>query len=502
MKLQGGYDVLRLIEHGSICYVSAEFVTGVPLIYWLKEHPNVTKEEFYGWIHSLVKQLMLIHRCRGNPGYRYVNPYCILVAEDRTVHYLDMDAGSNGELARQMQSRRIREHFLPTDFQNYRLSKEKVDIYGLGRTLQYILSVISVEPGLSRREESTFQKIISKCLKQNTKRSFQRISDIQKYIPKYEKKKKIIHIQKKFLIIMLISLCLVGCVGIICLKSSTVEEDSKQEHKMPEEEIGQASVASESRSTGASDKELALIYFLELGKPEISLECLEKDSEEDALNKELKLLIRMFEHPDSIDTTDYRMHLKVLEEELPKERKMYYQWFLVRGYDFLNTHSSERAQSKDFDDLIRIGQDYLGTSKERGKGREEVLEILAGAYEVSDQMEKAVEIYEQMLENNPDLRKKEALYKKISLLYEENEQIDQAIESCIKGVEACPESEELRNWHIRLICSNPSVDRELCSQIVAEYLKELPTLSESEEFKKLQKEYGIKVEGEKVWIEE
>ena len=70
MKLQGGYDVLRLIEHGSICYVSAEFVTGVPLIYWLKEHPNVTKEEFYGWIHSLVKQLMLIHRCRGNPGYR------------------------------------------------------------------------------------------------------------------------------------------------------------------------------------------------------------------------------------------------------------------------------------------------------------------------------------------------------------------------------------------------------------------------------------------------
>ena len=72
-----------------------------------------------------------------------------------------------------------------------------------------------------------------------------------------------------------------------------------------------------------------------------------------------------------------------------------------------------------------------------------MLEILAGAYEVSDQMEKAVEMYEQILGNNPDLCKKEALYKKISLLYEENEQIDQAIESCIKGVEACPSLKNL-----------------------------------------------------------
>lgn len=513
MEQREGYDVLRLIEHGSICYVSSEYITGMSLIYWLKEHPEITKEEFYGWIQSLIKQLILIHRCRGNPGYRYVNPYCILVAENRTLHYLDMDAKSNADLAKQMQSRNIREHFLPPDYQNYRITKEKIDIYGLGKTIQYILSAVMIESGLSRKEESKFQKIISKCLKQHTKRSFQRISDIQKYIPKYERKRKLNILQKKYLLILLVFLVLAVGVGkyyperqkfVDNKEKSQAEAGKEAEEKDPEIKEPETGVTEKESVKGKNTgyKELALIYFLELGKPELALESLEKEKRNDEVGEEIKLLIQMFERPDDLKVDELRTQLKNLENDMPEEGKKYYEWFLVKGYDFIKTYEPEKMDSRDGDALIQIGKEYLELSDETDKGREEVLESMAGIYEDMEQIEEAAQIYGQLLEMCPEVQKTEMIYKKLILMYEENDRPDQALESCVKGVETCPESVELKNLHIRLLCSESEVGREICSQTIAEYLKESPELKDDNEFKKLQKEYGIKVEGEKVWIEE
>ena len=508
MEQRGGYDVLRLIEHGSICYVSSEYITGMPLIYWLKKHPGITREEFYNWVQSLIKQLILIHRCRGNPGYRYVNPYCILVAENKTLHYLDMDAKSNAKLTKQMQSRNIREHFLPTDYQNYRITKEKIDIYGLGKTIQYILSAALIEPGLSRKEASKFQKIISKCLKQHTKRSFQKISDIQKYIPKYERKRKLNILRKKSMLIMLVFFVLAVGMGKHYLSQqknvensgkSRVETGKKEEAKEPEIKESENETVTD-KDTGY--KELALIYFLELGKPELALESLNKESRKDEVGEMVKSMIRIFEHPDELEADNLRLYLKKLEDKMPEEGVKYYEWFLVRGYDFLETYGSEKMEQEDRETLIRTGQDYLELTEETDKGREEVLETMAGTYEISDQVEEAAQIYEQLLEMNLDARKTEMLYKKLILMYEDNEQPDKALEACISGVAVCPESVELKNLHIRLMCADPVIDRDLCGQTVVEYLNQLPELKENDEFKKLQKEYGIKVEGEKVWIEE
>ena len=108
-----GYDVLRLIEHGQMCYISSEYVGGKVLAVWLKAHPNITKERLFSLIRNITNQLCMIHRCRIKPYYQYVNPYSVVVTEEGELYFLDLEAGSNEEQLRLMQRRAVREAFLP-----------------------------------------------------------------------------------------------------------------------------------------------------------------------------------------------------------------------------------------------------------------------------------------------------------------------------------------------------------------------------------------------------
>ena len=66
--------------------------------------------------------------------------------------------------------------------------------------------------------------------------------------------------------------------------------------------------------------------------------------------------------------------------------------------------------------------------------------------------------------------------------------------SAPQGIKEFPQERALQIQHIRLLCQDPSVDRGICAQTIREYLGRDSTLADSEEFQKLQKEYGIKVE--------
>lgn len=58
----------------------------------------------------------------------------------------------------------------------------------------------------------------------------------------------------------------------------------------------------------------------------------------------------------------------------------------------------------------------------------------------------------------------------------------------------------IEDSHIRLLCQDQNVDRSVCAQTIQTYLSEDPKIQEQEEFKKLQAEYEIGVEGEQVWV--
>lgn len=86
-----------------------------------------------------------------------------------------------------MQRRDIREYFLPPDEKYYQHASKELDMYGLGKTFQYILASVEAEPRFNRREEYRLQRIISKAMGIRSTH-YLNVSEIQKQIPRYEEK--------------------------------------------------------------------------------------------------------------------------------------------------------------------------------------------------------------------------------------------------------------------------------------------------------------------------
>ena len=120
--------------------------------------------------------------------------------------------------------------------------------------------------------------------------------------------------------------------------------------------------------------------------------------------------------------------------------------------------------------------------------------------EKEEKKEEAANIYAEILEDETEPGKREELYKKMVQLYETAGRRDMASDTCIQGIKELGESEELKLTHIRLICSDPAVNRDTCALKIKEYVTEDTELLENAEFKKLQKEYGIKAEGGNIWV--
>ena len=119
LQQKESYDVLRLIEHGQLCYISSENVQGKTLDRYLKYHPVIKKREIFLLLKEIAGQLASFHRCRGNPCYQYVNPYSIVRSEDGRIYFLDMQSEANRSKMIFMQRRDIREYFLPPDEKYY-----------------------------------------------------------------------------------------------------------------------------------------------------------------------------------------------------------------------------------------------------------------------------------------------------------------------------------------------------------------------------------------------
>ncbi len=191
MKQQKEFEVLRFIGHNQICHISSDIVEGYAMNDWVKRHPCMEKEQCLHWIQTMAKQLSLLHKSKSGGCYQYMNPYSMIVSKKLEIHFLDPKAENNESQLRKMQRKIIRQHFLPEYAQYYQSADESMDIYGLGKTIQYLLSSVELDPPITRLEERKIQKLIAKCLDRQSKNSIQHISEIQKLIPVYQEKKKI-----------------------------------------------------------------------------------------------------------------------------------------------------------------------------------------------------------------------------------------------------------------------------------------------------------------------
>ena len=81
-------------------------------------------------------------------------------------------------------------HLLPPEAPYYQRASAGLDIYGFGRTLQYLLAEAELEPRLTGGEERKFRKVISRCLERQSKQACQTISEIPRCLPEPKEKKE------------------------------------------------------------------------------------------------------------------------------------------------------------------------------------------------------------------------------------------------------------------------------------------------------------------------
>ena len=179
---------MKFVEQGSRCYKGSDCVQGQLLAQYIQANPYIEKAQVFLWISTLIKQIAQYHRCKGESPYQYVNPYMVVLNAQKQIVLIDTQAHSSESLLKTANTNVIKEHFLPEHIYDYSASDVSTDIYGIGKSIQYIFAMILPEPALTRWEEYCFRKIIRNCLNIDTKRNYKTPQDIFKHFPKAKRK--------------------------------------------------------------------------------------------------------------------------------------------------------------------------------------------------------------------------------------------------------------------------------------------------------------------------
>ena len=352
MEEKRNYEILKFVMHGDKCYMSTDIVKGKPLIVWLKYHAHITKEQFYEWARHIIADLDHFHRCRGNPCYQYVNPYSVIVGEDRKVYLLDLASKEQEDMMHLMQRRYVRENFLSPENQYYQKSEEKEDIYGFGKMIQYVLSSVELEPELKFPESVRIQKIITRCLDKQGKKRYQKLSDLSGQFSLSEKRngsKKIMYVMIALAVIGLLGLSgnrIVSCIsgqsrrqGGQDTKLADTERKEDMKAQAYQEQFQELKEQWETERKELQDEsskreqellyDLAFVYFSQMKDYEVCSRYLEEMKEPDAFAKDMVRLCGMMSRADGEDdNTEKRtedeeesveMLLERMRQEIPDE---------------------------------------------------------------------------------------------------------------------------------------------------------------------------------------
>ena len=352
MEEKRNYEILKFVMHGDKCYMSTDIVKGKPLIVWLKYHAHITKEQFYEWARQIIADLDHFHRCRGNPCYQYVNPYSVIVGEDRKVYLLDLASKEQEDMMHLMQRRYVRENFLSPENQYYQKSEEKEDIYGFGKMIQYVLSSVELEPELKFLESVRIQKIITRCLDKQGKKRYQKLSDLSGQFSLSEKRngsKNIMYVMIALAVIGLLVLSgnrIVSCIsgqsrrqGGQDTKLADTERKEDMKAQAYQEQFQELKEQWETERKELQDEsskreqellyDLAFVYFSQMKDYEVCSRYLEEMKEPDAFAKDMVRLCGMMSRADGEDdNTEKRTEdeeesverlLERMRQEIPDE---------------------------------------------------------------------------------------------------------------------------------------------------------------------------------------
>lgn len=165
-------------------------IQGELLIYRIKGYPEMEKSLLFGWIHQLLKQMEQYQRCHKGQNYKYINPYSVLVTKNEGILLLDLEAKSNEFVLKNMQKRAMKNHFVKPIVHMKATTNLTYDLYGFGKTVQFLLANTDVDPPLSKKEIRQFEKIIQKCLGEYPTKQYENLKQVQKELPVLKEQSK------------------------------------------------------------------------------------------------------------------------------------------------------------------------------------------------------------------------------------------------------------------------------------------------------------------------
>lgn len=183
------YEVLRFIEHGAHCRQSMDCMRGTLLVRYLKARREIGKSELFGWFRQLCVCVDQYHRCRKQREYRYLNPYSVVVSEERSLFLLDLEAPGNGYVLKQMQKPAVREGFVKPVCE-ISAGGQGADIFAYGKTIQFLLAYAEVHPRLTKWEELRLSRVIARCTGESGK-AYADINQILRDLPAVKEKEQL-----------------------------------------------------------------------------------------------------------------------------------------------------------------------------------------------------------------------------------------------------------------------------------------------------------------------
>lgn len=435
------YDVLKFIEHGGRCRPAMDYVQGELLIFRLKRCREMEKTLLFEWMRELLRQLEQFHKCFGNRGYRYMNPYSVLVTEEGKLLLLDLEAESNEFVLRNMQKRAMRDHFVKPIVQIRENTKLSLDLYGYAKTIQFILANVQVEPSLTSREENRLEKIIDNCLCKNSKKQYEDFKRIQRELPtarrqQWEIGKKI---RKKWLILPAVAALLLALLFLYYTKRA---ESDNQTQKTPEQ----------------------VENFEEMlpGQQEADEELISETKDE----------MQEFDHTEGSEDMEE-------SEEQEPEGQQDGMKELEENIDALQEYVLKNT-SQDNWTIIEQGEDL----------KRELFRYLAAAYDREELKEKALEAYQELCRTEAQEELLEAAYlRRIALEKEQSKEM--ALETGKEALERIPESRQLAEKCLDILAELETMTKEKCGKELEVLSGFYPDLKSLENYHRLEEIYEL-----------
>lgn len=177
VRIEGVLAVKECVADDGKLIVVEEYVQGRSLKQVLDEHGLLNEEQAYEIAVQLVDILVRLHQLEPAIVHRDIKPSNIIIEKNGHVNLIDFNAARHVNADKNEDTRMLGTvYFAAPEQFGFGQSDERTDIYGLGATINYIMTGDKPGAGIA---ECRFSDILKKCLMVDAKDRYQSAAELR-----------------------------------------------------------------------------------------------------------------------------------------------------------------------------------------------------------------------------------------------------------------------------------------------------------------------------------